>query len=184
MKRKIFKRNIHLFILILPSFACFILVLSADSLTMSCRRYKMVQIWQGLIVCRQVTVCPGHIWTILYNFSYNTVYSISTGLPYPGVCWYFSYLINNMKYLLSVYNIWLQILADINMSLFYLVFLPFRARSSDVCTLYAGRYSAHFYSIIYSITTTWNVKKAWKRVNNHVILVHMKVRGCLKKNCQ
>ena len=29
--------------------------------------YKVVQIWPGLIVCKQVTVCPGHIWTTLYN---------------------------------------------------------------------------------------------------------------------
>jgi hypothetical protein len=28
--------------------------------------YKVVQIWSGLIVCKQVTVCPGHIWTTLY----------------------------------------------------------------------------------------------------------------------
>jgi hypothetical protein len=28
-------------------------------------RYKVVQIWPGLIVCKQVTVCPGHIWTTL-----------------------------------------------------------------------------------------------------------------------
>jgi hypothetical protein len=29
--------------------------------------YKVVQIWPGLIVCKQVTVCPGHIWTTLYS---------------------------------------------------------------------------------------------------------------------
>jgi hypothetical protein len=29
-------------------------------------KYKVVQIWPGLFVCKQVTVCPGHIWTILY----------------------------------------------------------------------------------------------------------------------
>ena len=29
--------------------------------------YKVVQIWPGLIVSKQVTVCPGHIWTTLYN---------------------------------------------------------------------------------------------------------------------
>ena len=29
-------------------------------------RYKVVQIWPGLFVCKQVTVCPGHIWTTLY----------------------------------------------------------------------------------------------------------------------
>jgi hypothetical protein len=28
--------------------------------------YKVVQIWPGLIVCKQVTVCPGHILTTLY----------------------------------------------------------------------------------------------------------------------
>jgi hypothetical protein len=28
--------------------------------------YKVVQIWPGLIVCKQVTVCPGHIWTTFY----------------------------------------------------------------------------------------------------------------------
>ena len=37
--------------------------------------YKVVQIWPGLIVCKQVTVCPGHIWTTLYNL-YHTVYSV------------------------------------------------------------------------------------------------------------
>jgi hypothetical protein len=26
----------------------------------------VVQIWPGLIVCTQVTVCPGHTWTTLY----------------------------------------------------------------------------------------------------------------------
>jgi hypothetical protein len=29
--------------------------------------YKVVQIWPGPFVCKQVTVCPGHIWTTLYN---------------------------------------------------------------------------------------------------------------------
>ena len=28
--------------------------------------YKVVQIWPGRSVCKQVTVCPGHIWTTLY----------------------------------------------------------------------------------------------------------------------
>jgi hypothetical protein len=28
--------------------------------------YKVVQIWPGLFVCKQVTVCPGNIWTTLY----------------------------------------------------------------------------------------------------------------------
>jgi hypothetical protein len=29
------------------------------------RKHKVVEIWPGLIVCKQVTVCPGHIWTTL-----------------------------------------------------------------------------------------------------------------------
>jgi hypothetical protein len=29
-------------------------------------KYKVVQIWPGLFVCKQVTVCPGHIWTTFY----------------------------------------------------------------------------------------------------------------------
>jgi hypothetical protein len=28
--------------------------------------YKVVQIWPGLFLCKQVTVCPSHIWTTLY----------------------------------------------------------------------------------------------------------------------
>jgi hypothetical protein len=28
--------------------------------------YKVVKIWPGLFVCKQVTVCPGHVWTTLY----------------------------------------------------------------------------------------------------------------------
>jgi hypothetical protein len=37
------------------------------------RLYKVVQIWPGLFVCKQVTVCPGHIWTTLYigSIGYN-----------------------------------------------------------------------------------------------------------------
>jgi hypothetical protein len=29
--------------------------------------YKVVQIWPGLFVCKEVPVCPGHIWTTLLN---------------------------------------------------------------------------------------------------------------------
>ena len=37
--------------------------------------YKVVQIWPGLIVCKQVTVCPGHIWTTLYMVISRREYS-------------------------------------------------------------------------------------------------------------
>jgi hypothetical protein len=29
--------------------------------------YKVVKIWPGRFVCKQVIVCPGHIWTTLYD---------------------------------------------------------------------------------------------------------------------
>jgi hypothetical protein len=37
-----------------------------ESISASPAWYKVVQIWPGLFVCKQVTVCPGHIWTTLY----------------------------------------------------------------------------------------------------------------------
>jgi hypothetical protein len=39
---------------------------SSDAITNFQCLYKVVQIWPGLFVCKQVTVCPGHIWTTLY----------------------------------------------------------------------------------------------------------------------
>jgi hypothetical protein len=36
--------------------------------------YKVVQIWPGLIVCKQVTVCPCHIWTTLYKWEIKLTY--------------------------------------------------------------------------------------------------------------
>jgi hypothetical protein len=36
----------------------------------SLRIYNVVQIWLGRFVCKQVTVCPGHIWTTLYLYWY------------------------------------------------------------------------------------------------------------------
>jgi hypothetical protein len=33
--------------------------------------YKVVQIWPGRFVCKQVTVCPDHIWTTLYYNNNN-----------------------------------------------------------------------------------------------------------------
>jgi hypothetical protein len=35
-------------------------------ITLRRQKYEVVQIWPGLFVCKQVTVCPGHIWTTLY----------------------------------------------------------------------------------------------------------------------
>jgi hypothetical protein len=33
------------------------------------KNYKVVQIWPGRFVCKQVTVCPDHILTTLYKYS-------------------------------------------------------------------------------------------------------------------
>jgi hypothetical protein len=40
---------------------------------MKSRLYKVVQIWLGRFVCKQVTVCPGHILTTLYICIISTV---------------------------------------------------------------------------------------------------------------
>jgi hypothetical protein len=50
--------------------------------------YKVVQIWPGLFVWKQVTVCPGHIWTTLYichGWNELELYIINIGLMH-GIC--------------------------------------------------------------------------------------------------
>jgi hypothetical protein len=42
-------------------------ILEAKKQEIESEKYKVVQIWPGLIVCKQVTVCPGNIWTTLYH---------------------------------------------------------------------------------------------------------------------
>jgi hypothetical protein len=62
-----------LFLTVIPLFRLTFVVIS-DIQTVTyirvCRikplTYKVVQIWLGWFVCKQVTVCPGHIWTTLY----------------------------------------------------------------------------------------------------------------------
>jgi hypothetical protein len=44
--------------------------------------YKVVQIWPGLIVSKQVTVCPGHIWTTLYIVINNLISIVIHGTYY------------------------------------------------------------------------------------------------------
>ena len=56
----------HTHTLIIYNTFCFS---TATRITWTClnvRLYKVVQIWPGLFVCKQITVCPGHIWTTLY----------------------------------------------------------------------------------------------------------------------
>ena len=43
------------------------------------QRYKVVQIWPGRFVCKEVTVCPGHIWTALYILILSS--HLRLGLP-------------------------------------------------------------------------------------------------------
>jgi hypothetical protein len=45
-------------------------------------QYKVVQIWPGRFVCKQVTVCPGHIWSILY---FTTAAYIGKQSPKSGL---------------------------------------------------------------------------------------------------
>jgi hypothetical protein len=58
--------------------------------------YKVVQIWPGLIVCKQVTVRPCHIWTTLYlrfvlflwvTVSTNVSVSVLAGPELNVVCY-------------------------------------------------------------------------------------------------
>jgi hypothetical protein len=54
--------------------------------------YKVVQIWPGLIVCKLVTVCPGHIWTTLYIHNTGShcevphVYNVFTVGNFKNLC--------------------------------------------------------------------------------------------------
>jgi hypothetical protein len=56
------------------------------------KSYKVVQIWPGRFVCKQVTVCPGHIWTTLYyNMTHffrcveNYVFGLNEIFLYSGI---------------------------------------------------------------------------------------------------
>jgi hypothetical protein len=51
--------------------------------------YKVVQILPGLFVCKQVTVCLGHIWTTLYILNFRQVNgkaTLNTDLPFFASC--------------------------------------------------------------------------------------------------
>ena len=48
----------------------------------------MVEIWPGLFVCKQVTVCPGHSWTTLYINSFSSGTTGQLG-PRPPHLWGF-----------------------------------------------------------------------------------------------
>jgi hypothetical protein len=50
--------------------------------------YMVVQIWPGLFVCKQVTVCPGHIWTTLCNVTSSRVHETIVAVEK----WYYVYL--------------------------------------------------------------------------------------------
>ena len=59
------------------------------------RTYKVVQIWPGLFVCKQVTVCPGHIWTTLYirTFLYIYIYTYVYIYTYKHVYLHYTYTV-------------------------------------------------------------------------------------------
>jgi hypothetical protein len=44
--------------------------------------YKVVQIWPGRFVCKQVTVFPGHIWTALYYKCIGLILSVKLSYMY------------------------------------------------------------------------------------------------------
>jgi hypothetical protein len=57
----------------LDAFKCF-LNLAVYDVNLRFLIYKVVQIWPWRFVCKQVTVCPGHIWTTLYILQTLVVY--------------------------------------------------------------------------------------------------------------
>jgi hypothetical protein len=67
----------HLCLILLPVFTLHVSPWSNRNVTLS-SMYKVVQIWPGLFLCKQVTVCPGNILTTLYDlliylFSFEAV---------------------------------------------------------------------------------------------------------------
>jgi hypothetical protein len=65
------------------------------------RKYKVVQIWSGLFVCKQVTVCPGHIWIVelgdsrracdlwpvVFTFLWAWFKCLEKNLGFNLICW-------------------------------------------------------------------------------------------------
>jgi hypothetical protein len=49
------------------------------------RKYKVVQIWPGRFVWKQVTLCPGHIWTTLYDKNPNKLAHLVNSLTLQRV---------------------------------------------------------------------------------------------------
>jgi hypothetical protein len=53
--------------------------------------YKVVEIWPGLFVSKQVTVCPGHIWTTLYLMLKHwqiKALDVTAWKSYENRCWH------------------------------------------------------------------------------------------------
>ena len=64
-------------------------------------KYKVVQIWPGRFVCKQVTVCPGHIWTTLYISSMMNMmlWNLLNSVDLDGLCmwWWWKKVIQQRK---------------------------------------------------------------------------------------
>ena len=54
--------------------------------------YKVVQIWPGLFVCKQVTVCPGHIWTTFYYKTGTFHWLAALPASWRHISWAFFFL--------------------------------------------------------------------------------------------
>ena len=65
--------------------------------------YKVVQIWPGLFVCKQVTVCPSHIWTTMYMLYDMIWYDI----------WYDICYIYDIRYDMVWYDMWYYMWYDV-----------------------------------------------------------------------
>jgi hypothetical protein len=62
-------------------------------------KYKVVLIWPGRFVCKQVTLCPGHIWTTLYltklqsNLQVTRVKQLSQFKPDTKFCKFWAFFL-------------------------------------------------------------------------------------------
>jgi hypothetical protein len=116
----------------------------------------VVQIWPGLFVCKQVTVCPGHIWTTLY---------ILNGLLHIATLWYAaSYFIS--RHVAAIQNVHSKPLlygvTHRDLATFY---VPGRmsepSHYKDLCLLFTPRSTllkdtSNLHELILSLTYRWS----------------------------
>jgi hypothetical protein len=107
--------------------------------------YKVVQIWPGQFVCKQVTVRPGHIWTTLY-------YTISGCHKWLSATFLsmLSHLEKNTVLFKFIYSLKTTVFKPILVSNYYFVFLNvFNREGLQWWHFHNVTISKHFFTIIH-----------------------------------